>query len=291
MIGIYLMLGSMLCAAVMNTAVRALVGSMPTTQMVLLRNIASLVLIFLWIAVRRENVTVLRTTKPLAHLWRASIGFCAMELWFYAVSLMPLNMVTALSFTTPVFSTICAIVILKEKAGWRRWLAVLIGFLGVIVILRPTSTAINPAAGIVLLSSALMALAGVTVKSLTRTEPPETIVFYMAAIMTPLSAPLAVAHWVAVTSKAAGLILVVALFSTAMHLMLARAYRHADMVALLPFDFTRLVFTAILAYLFFGETLDKYTVLGSAIIMASSLYIVHRERLRRGATPLETGEI
>jgi drug/metabolite transporter (DMT)-like permease len=219
------------------------------------------------------------TGRPRGHFWRAGLGFCAMEIWFYSLSILPLNVATALSFTIPVFGTVFAIQIFGEKAGWRRWSAIGVSFVGVLIILRPGSEALDASAGIVLVSSALMALAGTIVKSLTRTEPPETIVFYMALFMTPLSLPPALFHWGPVTMELLCGVALVALFSTAAHLLIARAYRYAEMVVLLPFDFTRLIFTGILAYLFFGETLDSATLAGGVVIMAASCYIAHREAL------------
>src|SRR6185295_13296481 len=104
------------------------------------------------------------------HFWRAGLGFLSMEIWFYSLSILPLNVATALSFTTPVFGTLFAIWLLKEKAGWRRWSAIAVSFIGVLIILRPESAEFNPSAGIVLVSSALLAMVGVVIKHLTSTE-------------------------------------------------------------------------------------------------------------------------
>lgn len=265
----------------MNIAIRALTDLLPTTQMVFLRNVLSLFAICVWIGLRTDGSTIWRTRRINGHFWRAAIGFAAMELWFYSLSVMPLTTATALSFTAPIFATVFAIYILKEQAGWRRWLAIVIGFVGVMIILRPDSESISLVSLIVLCSSALMALSGTVVKTLTRTEQPETIVFFMALFMTPLSLPFAVPVWEKVSVEAWGLLAIVAFFSTASHLMLTRAYRHAQMVVLLPFDFTRLVFTAALAYIFFSEVMDAQTITGTLVIMASSLYIVHRETVLR----------
>lgn len=279
--GIALMVLAMACFAMMNAAIRELAGGMPTTQVVFLRNITSFMMIALWIASRRQ-FSALRTDRITSHLWRAAIGTVAMQIWFYSLSILPLTLATALSFTTPVFGTVFAIWILKEKASWRRWSAIAVSFVGVIIILRPDAESLNAAALIVLVSSALMALAGIVVKSLTRTQAPETIVFYMALLMTPLSAPLGILHWGPVSFSQAVLILFVAVTSTTAHLLVTRAYVHADMVTLLPFDFMRLLFTAGLAYVFFHEVMDGYTLLGAGIILAAAVYIAHRESVRRG---------
>ena len=281
---IVLMLMAMVCFSAMNIAIRLLAHTMPSTQMVLLRNCCSLVLIVLWETALHRRIPVFKTHRLTGHFWRASVGIVAMELWFHAITLLPLTLATALSFTTPIFSTIIAIIFLKEKAGIRRWSAIAIGFVGVLIILRPGISGISADALFVIGSSTMMAVAGVLVKTLSRTEPPETIVFYMALFMIPWSIPLAVMNWNGTNWHEWQLLFFVALFSTAAHLLMARAYRRADMVMLMPFDFSRLVFTSILAYLLFGETLDTPTLCGSLLIVASTVYIAHREaRIRKRA--------
>ena len=271
------MLLSMLCFSGMNTTIRYMAGGLPSTQIVFVRNVFSLLLIVLWEIARVRGVPQFKTQRIFGHFWRATAGICAMEAWFYSLTLLPLTLATALSFTTPIFSTIVAIVFLGERAGIRRWSAIIAGFVGMLIILRPGSDIMSPNAFIVVFSSIMMAIAGTLVKSLTRTEPPETIVFFMALFMVPWSGLLVIGHWQPASTQQFGLILVIALLSTVSHLFLARAYIRADMVTLKPFDFTRLIFTAIFAYLLFGETLDGATIAGSLIIVASTVYIAHRE--------------
>ena len=271
------MIASMASFALMNTIIRLLSFELHSTQMVFMRNVISLLLIMALSAWMQRGVPRFTTQKFSGHFWRGTLGCLAMELWFHSVTLMPLTLATAISFITPVFSTIIAIFFLGEKAGIRRWSAILAGFVGMLVILRPDVGGISPDAFFVLGSSLLIGVAGVVVKSLTRTESPETIVFYMALIMTVWSFFPALMFWQPITLPQLWLAFWIAVFSTGAHLMLARAYMRADIVVLMPLDFTRLVFTAILAYLFFGELLDTQTLIGSAIIVASTVYIAHRE--------------
>lgn len=278
---ILLMLMAMACFSAMNIVIRLLSHELPSTQMVLLRNVFSLILIVAWEIGLRRKIPTFKTSRMKGHFWRASVGIVAMELWFHAITLLPLTLATALSFTTPIFSTIIAIIFLREKAGIRRWSAIVIGFIGVLIILRPGTSGISADALFVIASSTMMAVAGVLVKTLSRTEPPETIVFYMALFMIPWSIPLAIPNWTPPSAHSLWLVVLIAFFSTGAHLLMARAYRRADMVMLMPFDFSRLVFTSIFAYILFGETLDSPTVCGSLLIVASTVYIAHREaRLR-----------
>lgn len=280
------MLLSMMLFSAMTTVIGAMAGSMPSTQLVLLRNIASLLLIVLWQGIITRRLPRFTTDRMAGHFWRATAGICAMEAWFYSLTLMPVTLATALSFTTPIFATIIAIVFLGERAGLRRWSAIITGFVGMLIILRPGTEAMSPYSLFVIFSSIMMAIAGTLVKSLTRTESPETIVFFMALFMVPWSVLPVIGHWQDITLGDMGGVCAVAFLSTAAHLFLTRAFVRADMVTLMPFDFTRLIFTAVFAYIAFGETLDGATLMGSLIIVASTVYIAHREAraaARRGA--------
>ncbi len=284
MAAIGLMLMAMLFFSAMNVVIRFAARELDSTFIVLLRNICSLVLVVAWSGWLQKRRPRFPTSRISGHFWRASVGIVAMELWFHAISLLPLTLATALSFTTPIFSTIIAIMFLGERAGVRRWSAIVIGFIGMLIILRPGVGDISADALFVLGSSCMMAVAGVLVKTLTRTEAPETIVFYMALFMTPWAMIPAFGHMHSVSAYQLWLIFLISLFSTTAHLLMARAYMRADMVMLMPFDFSRLVFTAFMAYALFGETLDAPTLAGSLIIVASTVYIAHREAAlkRRG---------
>lgn len=282
------MIAAMACFAIMNVVIRALSASMPSGQMVLLRNVLSFALIaaiVLYFPKLRHGVR--HTHRLRGHFWRAGLGFVAMETWFYSLSIMPVTIATALSFTTPIFVTVFAICFFGERAGWRRWTAIFIGFSGVLIILRPGAEIIHSSAMFVLGASALMALSSIVVKSLTRTDPPEVIVFFMAMIMTPLSVPLGVMEWHPVSGYSWFLLVLVAVFSTGAHLLLTRSYLHADMVTLMPFDFTRLIFVAIMGYFWFGEEMDMLSWAGAAVITASSVYIAWREAQIKKVHPEE----
>jgi drug/metabolite transporter (DMT)-like permease len=274
---IFLMLTAMFGFACLGVGVRLLAPEMPSALMVGWRNVLSLPIVLVWSFMLTKGIPNFRTTRIKNHFWRASVGVVSMELWFYSLSVLPLTLATALSFTAPIFSTIFAIFFLGEKAGVRRWCAILAGFIGVLVILHPDTGSINIKALIVLLASAMMAVSGVLVKSLTRTEKPETIVFYMALFMIPWSIAPALAVWQPITWHQFHVLFWIAFFSTFAQLAMTRAFMRADMVTLMPFDFTRLIFVGILAYVFFGETMDGYTVMGALIIVASTVYIAHRE--------------
>lgn len=287
-----LMLFAMMCFAAMNVVIRALGSSMHSMQMVFIRNCMSLAIMLAITIYQQKGRPHFPTKRLSGHFGRSAAGLIAMQLWFHSVTIMPVTLVTALSFTTPIFATIFAIMFLGEKAGIRRWSAMGVSFIGVLLILRPDTGAVDAKVLFVIGASAAMAIAGTFVKSLSRTEAPETIVFYMALVMTPLSLPLALLHWQQVDAHQYESLFLIALFSTVAQLMMARAYRHAEMVVLLPLDFTRLIFTSAFAYLVFGEILDSHAWLGAAIIMMSTIYIAHREaRLKKSKKPIENSHL
>jgi drug/metabolite transporter (DMT)-like permease len=274
---ILLMIASMAGFSAMMAIIRELSASMHPTQMVLLRNILSLFITLLWCIYLQGRIPVFKTSRMGNHFWRATVGIISMELWFYSITVMPITLATALSFTTPIFSTIIAIIFLRERAGLHRWGAIIAGFLGVLIILRPDVHGISSSALIVLIASFMMGVSGVLVKTLTRTETPETIVFYMTLFMIPWSLFPALMYWQDISAYQWWLVFWIAFFSTLSHLTMTRAFKRADLVTLMPFDFTRLIFVSILAFIFFGETLDAKTVLGSLVIVAATVYIAHRE--------------
>ena len=272
--GITLMIAAAFLFSCMNAGIHALAGQMHPLQMVFLRNVASFVfagLVLLYLRVP------LRTKRLKSHAIRASVGAVAMALWFVSVTMLNLNMVTALGFTAPIFSTIIAMLFLGEKAGWRRWSAILAGFVGVLIVLQPWHVPFTLAAGIVLISSFVMAFAGVLIKNLTSTEPPALIVFIAVSFMVPLSLPGALITWTPFTWHQLEIIIGLAFCGTLAQLCMTYAFRAAEISLLMPFDFTRLIFSAVLAYVFFDELITLNTLAGGFIIVASSVYIAWRE--------------
>ncbi len=276
---ILFMIASMACFSMMNICIRYASFDMHTTQIVFLRNLFAILLLLPWVC--RQGVSSLHTEHGWKHFWRGTIGVLGMQTWFYCIAVMPLNEATALSFTAPIFTTLFAILFLGERAGMHRWGAVLCGFIGSMIIIRPDSGNIDENAFAVLFATSMWAIAGMLVKSLTATEPPNRIVFYMSLFMALWSLPAAIWFWQTPDIEMLALILAVAITSTVAHLCLVNAYARSDITILTPFEFFRLIFTAILAYIAFHETADIWTWLGGAVIVASTAYIARREALAK----------
>jgi len=208
---------------------------------------------------------------------RAISGVTAMFMWFYALSRVPLSQATALSFSAPLFTTLAAVIFLKEKTTIHRIAALAAGFLGTFIILRPGFSGFDYISLFVLFAAVFWSTSSLLIKSLTKTESPTVIVFYMTAMMTPLSFLPALLHWK--TPQMADLppLLLLGVISTIFQLALSRAFAKADLTAILPFDFLRLIFTAVIAYVAFAEIIDGWTVLGGVIILGSTIYVAYKE--------------
>jgi len=196
-----------------------------------------------------------------------------------AILLMPLDEATALSFTTPLFTVIAAILILRETAGPRRWVALAIGFLGVLIILRPGAGIVSWGAFFVLFSAVTFAGVVICGKMLVRTDTPVLLVAALALISVPLSLPPALVYW-----QWPGFEQMVWLFGAAVCSNLnmfgiAKALQSGDTTATQPYDFLRLPVTAAVGWLYFGESSDIWTWTGALVIFSSSVYITRREAI------------
>ncbi len=273
--GAIYMTAAAFCFALMNVLVRIAAESLDPIQIAFLRNLFAL--IFVLPLVLRNGGSAIKTNRLGLHFFRASIGIIAMFIWFTAVVKVPLAEAVALNFTLPLFATAGAALILREKVGLRRWGATAVGFLGMLVILRPGFNEVTFSTWLPIIAALFMAGSVLTIKRLSATEGATTVVFYMNLFMTPLSLGPALFVWRWPDGEA--LIATIALGFLAMlaHLALTRSYAKADASAVMPFDYMRLPFIAVVAFFLFGEVSDLWTWVGAGIIASSSFYIARRE--------------
>jgi len=265
--GVLFMIASMFLFSLMNNLIHYVSHGVSTPVLVFWRNaLGMLIMAFALLPMRKEAY---RSSAKQIIFWRALVGLISMELWFYALAHMPLSEATALNFTAPIFTTIFAILFLGEKGTIARWAAVLTGFAGTLVILRPDTQGFNEVSLIVLVSSAIMAWVGILIKNLAGKESTHSIVFFNLIFMTPLSLIPALPYWAIPDIQQMAALFLIALIGTISHFCLVSAFARAEMLTLIPFDFTRLIFTAIMAYYAFGEVIDIWTIMGGAIIISA----------------------
>jgi drug/metabolite transporter (DMT)-like permease len=262
-----MLLGSS-CVAVQLSAIRIASATLHPFEIALFRNLVGFLVILPFLG--RLGLHTLRTGQP----WRlamSSIGLLvSMVLFFMAVAELPLAEVMALSFTMPLFATLGAALLL-------RWVAVLVGFCGVLIVLRPGTEAVSPYAVMILLSALLLAGVTLLIKRLTDRESATTIVLYQAVFMTAMSVPLALVYWRTPGLAELPLLAVIGALGTVSWLCMTRAFALVDASVVMPFEFARLPLTALAAWLLFAEVPTVWTWLGGAVIFGSTAYITHRE--------------
>lgn len=261
--------------AVMNLLIREASADVHPFQLAFFRNLFAL--LFVLPLVLRGGRKVVRTARPRLHFLRAMTGLCAMLLWFSALALLPMSEAVALNFTVPLFTTIGAALFLGEVVRLRRWSATLVGFLGVLIILRPGFAAVTPEMLLPIAAAVFMAASVLLVKQLTNADGPITVVFYMNLFLTPVSLIPALFVWSWPGATTLLMMVAVGGFATLSHLAMTQSYRLADASAVIPFDYARLPFVAILAWFAYDELADFWTWFGAAVIAAAALYIARRE--------------
>lgn len=263
------------CVAIQLSALRIVMSSLHPFEVVFFRNLVGILVIVPFLG--RLGWYTLRTRRA-GWLGLSSLAlFTSMLCFFVAVTEMPLAELTALGFTKPLFATAGAALLLGEAVRLRRWTAVLVGFLGVLIVVRPGAETVTPYAGLMLLSALFAAAVTLIVKRLTATESSTTIVLYQSIFMTLLSVPLALLYWRTPTLFDLPLLLIVGTLATVSWLCMARAFTLADASIVVPFEFARLPLIAVVAYFLFGEVPTIWTWLGGAVIFGSTAYITHRE--------------
>jgi drug/metabolite transporter (DMT)-like permease len=282
-------IGLMLLAALgfslMNVLIRWTAGELHPFQIVFFRNVFGLVFMLPWLI--KYGYRSFKTERLPLFIIRSILGLVSMMCYFWAISVLPLAKAVALSFTVPLFVTIGASLILKEEVHLRRWIAVFIGFVGTLVILRPSIDGDLFASLVVVASSITMAASVLIIKSLSRTESTNVIVMYMVLLMTPLSFPAAVTVWQWPSIDLWILLMLMGFLGSFAHLMFTHSLKISDVSIVMPFDFARLPFIIVLAWFIFDQSVDRWTVIGAGIVFASGVYIARREAMLNKKRALE----
>ncbi|PPR18077.1 MAG: Riboflavin transporter [Alphaproteobacteria bacterium MarineAlpha9_Bin7] len=273
------MLLACLCFSMMNGIVRHLGGVLEPIVVVFFRCLFGLIAMAPFLL--RSGFSSLRTEKPTLHVIRGFAAVIGMSCWFYGIKLMPLTEAVALSFTTPLFSSIAAVIFLGEVMRRRRWTATVIGFIGTLIVLRPGVEEFSFGSFLILTAALLMAFNQVMVKYLTGKDHPNAIVFWLVFLVLPLSLVPAASYWQTPIGIQWIWLIGLGIIATVGHQSMVRSFALADATAVAPFEFMRLPFVALIAFLAFGENPDVWTWVGAAVIVSSSVYITHRE-VRQG---------
>lgn len=273
--GVALMLAATALFASMQAAVRYAGQDLHPFEVAFFRNLFGL-LVLLPLLVR-AGPSVLRTARLPLHAARGTLQTGGMMMFFTALTLAPLAQNVALSFTAPLFATVLAILVLGERAGWRRWAALAAGFAGSWMVIRPGLESVSLGSLLVMGSSCSWAGSMILIKYLARTDSSLTITAWMGLFMAPLSLVPALFVWQWPGPDALALLVLIGACGSVGHLALAQAFREADVGTVMPLDFMRLIWASALGFVVFAEVPDAWTWLGGAVIFAATTYIALRE--------------
>ena len=239
-------------------------------QLMLMRSGIGLCLLYPLIY-RSGGFAVVKTSRLPQHIARNSIHFCAQLGWFYALTLIPIGQVVAIEFTMPIWTAILAAMFLGERITIWKTLAIALGLIGVVLIVRPATGEIDPGQLIALAAAVGFGISIAMVKSLTRTEQTLAIIFWMLAVQTAGSLLPALYVWTWPSLAIWGWGIVIAFCGTFSHYCMARALLHADATVVIPMDFLRVPLTAAAGWLIYSERLDAFTLLGAALILTGNV--------------------
>jgi len=272
---ILMMAGSALCFTIMHALVARVSQEVPPIEVAFFRNLFGFIVLLP--AIIRSRFIAFRTTKLHLHALRGGLNSVSMMMFFSALAITPLAEATALSYTAPLFMTIGAVLILHEKIHIRRIAALVFGFIGALIVLRPGVVPIGLGPLLVIGSTVLWAGSMLDIKILARTDSSLTIATYMVVFLMPITLVAALFVWQWPTWEQLGLMFLVGACGSAGHMLFNEAFRHGDTTALMPIDFTKLIWASIIGFLFFGQMPDMWTWIGGTVIFASATYLSYRE--------------
>lgn len=260
----------------LDIVAKLLLTEFPLVQFVFLRS-AFGVVIFLAISRWYGGIGSLRTSRWLAHLVRTLLAAGAMFGFFYGLKFMSLVNALTLAFTAPLIVTALSVPLLGEHVGWRRWLAVTVGFTGVLIVLRPGTGMLTPAAFAIMVSSVCYAGLAVSARMLSTTESSLSLSLYVVVGPLLASGFMLKGNYVAPSLSAWLLFSLAGVCSAIAWIGIIGGYRRAPPSLLAPFEYTALVGAAIADYMIWGSVPDRWVILGGIVIIGSGLFIVYRE--------------
>lgn len=274
----------------LDAGVKWLTTDYAVPQIAFIRYVFGLTLAII-LAARLGGLGTLKTRRPLGHALRSVFNLATMITFYFALKMMPLADTMAITFATPLFLTALSVVLLREQVGWRRWSAVIVGFVGVLLILQPSGEGVAAGALLALVSAFLYALTLITSRQLSTTEPSHTILFYYSVgvlTMTGLAGLLGESdllpswQWAPLRATDLWIFALVGVAGSFGQYFLNQAFRYGEVSFLAPIEYTGLLWGILYGLVLWGEVPSWIMLAGAAIVAGSSLYIAQREaRLKR----------
>ncbi|HMF25105.1 MAG TPA: DMT family transporter [Pseudolabrys sp.] len=281
---------ALMCAAVatfscLDTTGKYLLRYMDPLQVVWARYFGAFLLAFVFLnPITRPKMMM--TTRPFLQIGRSTLLLGSTALNFFALRYLQLDEVLAILFSTPFLVALLCVPLLGEWVGWRRWTAISVGFLGVLLVARPGFGGLHPAALLSFGSAICYALYVISTRVLARHDSSETTLFYSNLVGAVAMLPVIPFVWSNPQSAlVVALMVLIGALGSAGHYLLIRGHRLAPASALAPFIYTQMIWTTTLGFLVFGDVPHYWTIVGGSIVIASGLYLLHRETVRGKTEP------
>ena len=285
--GMLLMLASVALFSLMDAGLKLLAAHYPPFQVAALRGLSSLPLVLAWALWTVGPRALLRVRWPL-HLLRGVLGIAMMASFVYALKRLPLSTAYSIFFVAPLLITALSVPILGEKVGPRRWSAIAVGLVGVLVVLRPTGEGMLTWAGLAVLVAAFgYAVSAIAVRVLARTDPSQAITFWLLALMALGAGALALPGWVPLRAQDLWIVGGIGVAGAIGQYAITEAFRLAEASRVAPLEYSALVWGLLLDLTLWGVLPDAVTWIGAAIIIASGLYLIRREKVQGESTHAE----
>jgi len=276
--GMLSMLLAVATFALMDAALKTLSANYPSMQVAALRGLSSLPLITLWVLIDGGPRQLLRVRWPL-HVLRGLVSIVMIAAFAYALRTLPLAETYSLFFVAPLMITALAALVLGERVDWRGWTAIVIGFCGTLIVLRPTGAGVLTLAGLAVLVSATgYSISAIAVRVLGRTDSTQAMVFWMLLMMSVFATALAWREWVPIRPEDWGVIAALAVTGAVGQYAITDAFRRAAASRIAPLEYTALIWGIILDRVLWNTLPDAVTLTGAGVIIASGIYLLRRER-------------
>lgn len=282
--GIVLVLCAFFVFAVQDAITKHLTVSMSVPQILMLRYVAFAAFVTWWAHRRIGLKQAIGSKRPVMQVFRSLLILMEIGIFAYGIRYIPLADMHAIFAAAPLIVTALSVPLLREPVGIRRWAAVIVGFVGVLVILRPGMGVMHPAAIYGLLAAAMFALYIILTRKVAAGDRSETSIFYMAWTGLIASAIIGPFFWEWPSPESWLLLACLSCTSIAGHILFTMALESAPAAILQPFQYSVLVWAAILGVVVFGDIPDTWTIAGALIVVASGIYTVYRERVRKSPT-------
>jgi len=279
---VFLATSATMFGALMASSVKFLTMDLHPIIICFYRCLMGLIFITPWMI--KNNFKALKSNNFKLQISRSIINVFSMICWFSAIGLMHFEKAAALGFSTPLFTTILAIIFLKEKIRFHRTAALIIGFIGIIVIIRPGLVPLEIGAGLLLLSAFTFSFVLIIVKKLSSIDESQTIIFYHLLFSTPIFFILSLFYWQDINLNQLLIFAFMGATGLLSHWCLAQAFKLSDTTFVMPLQFTKLIWASLIGLFIFSEQPDIWTWFGAIIIFISVVYITYREAFKKKGT-------